>query len=180
MTLNAHKALEQYFHQIVNKPPVKEPTMFDKTKLFFTQQIERFAEKINSLLTKPTAFVEEPANALENDYWAFEMYTGEWYSDDRDELIPVKHTCIIEPHDSTWMEILDKVIDELEKHYGYSIKEQVYYSVAFPQNEPLHGEFLAGYGRSLNDTVLQQLLLAYPEVYQTFVPTYYTITGGAK
>jgi hypothetical protein len=153
--------------------------MFDKTNMFFTQQIE----KINSLLTKPTAFVEEPVNLMTDDYWAFEMYTGEWYSDDRGELIPVKHTCIIEPNDGTWMEVLDKILDEMEKHYGYNIKEQVYYSVAFPNNTLYYspeGLPPAGYGRNLNDTVLQQLLLAYPEVYKCIVPDNYTITGGVK
>ena len=130
--------------------------MFEKTKLFFTQQIE----KINSLLTKPVTFVEQDPKAMEADYWAFEMYTGEWVNEHGEDM-PVNHTCIIEPHDSTWMEVLDKVMDEMEKHYGYSIKDQVYYSVYMPMN--IEGQ--AGYGRSLNDEVLQKILLAYPEVY---------------
>jgi hypothetical protein len=91
------------------------------------------------------------------------MYTGEWYSDERGELQPVKHTCIIEPHEGTWMEVLDKVMDEMEKHYGYNIKEQVYYSVNLPLNNP---EF-AGHGRCLNDERLQQILLAFPELYES-------------
>ena len=161
MTLNApHGLLEDYFRTIV-KSTVKEPTMFEKTKMFFTQQIEHCAEKINSLLTKPTTFVDD-------DYWAFEMRTGEWYSEERGEVIPVNHTCIIEPNDSTWMEVLDRVLDEMEKHYGYNIKEQVYYSVTFPNNEPNQytGELMAGHGRMLNDGILQQLLLAFPQVYE--------------
>lgn len=173
--------LEQYFHTIINQPRivyVKETTMFErsveKTKMFFNEQIE----KINSLLTKPVAF-QDTEPALEGDYWAFEMYTGEW-EDEHGETMPVKHSIVLEPHDGTWMEVLDKVIDELEKHYGYPIKEQVYYSVVYPHNEecPWTGDELAGYGRSLNDNVLQQLLLAYPEVYQSFVPADYTITGA--
>ena len=175
MTLNEYKALEQYFHAIINQPK-KETNMMLKLSMWFTEQLENFKK----LWAKETTFVEVDPKAFDEDYWAFEMYTGQWYSDERDELVPEKHTCIIEPHDSTWMVVLDKVIDELEKHYGYSIKDQVYYSVAFPYNEPLNGEFVAGYGRSLNDTVLQQLLLAYPEVYQSFVPSDYTITGGTK
>ena len=151
--------LDQYFHQIIKQPLVKEQTMFERTKMFFTQQIE----KINSLLTKPTTFVDNEVTPEVDDYWSFEMYTGEWYSDERDELVPVKHTCIIEPNDTTWMGVLDKVIDELEKHYGYNIKEQVYYSVTFPLNNP---EF-AGHGRCLNDERLQQILLAFPELYES-------------
>ena len=59
------------------------------------------------------------------------------------------------------MEVLDKVLDVLEKHYEYNIKEQVYYSVTFPINNPEY----AGYGRCLSDELLQQLLLAFPELY---------------
>jgi len=51
------------------------------------------------------------------------------------------------------------------EHYGYNIKEQVYYSVAFPMN--IEGN--SGHGRMLNDEVVQKLLLAYPEVYETRV-----------
>ena len=178
MTLNAHKALEQYFHTIINQPRivyVKEPTMFEKTKMFFNEQME----KINSLLTKPTAFVEEDPKLCEDGYWAFEMYAPEWKNEFGETVEPI-HTCIVESHEGAWMEVLDRILDAMEKHYGYSIKEQVYYSVNYPHNVPYQEELPAGYGRSLNDTVLQQLLLAYPEVYQTFVPDGYTITGGAK
>jgi len=151
--------LEKYFHLIINKPRIvefKEPDMFDKTKMFFTEQIE----KINSLLTKPTAFVEEDPALYEEGYWAFEMYTPEYTCDG--EFEPKQHDCIIEPSDTTWMETLDQILDVMGKHYGYNIKEQVYYSVTFPLNK--EGE--AGYGRSLNDDILQKLLLAYPEVYE--------------
>jgi hypothetical protein len=44
--------LDEYFHTIINQPRivyVKETTMFDKTKMFFNEQIE----KLSSLLTKP-------------------------------------------------------------------------------------------------------------------------------
>lgn len=150
-----HKALEQYFHEIINQPRivyVKETTMFEKTKMFFNEQIE----KINSLLTKPTAFVEEDPALYEDGYWAFEMYTPEWV----DECV---HTVLVEPHEGTWVEVLDRILDAMEAHYGYNIKEQVYYSVNFPLNEEGH----AGYGRSLNDELFQQLLLAHPEVYES-------------
>ena len=151
MTLNAYKHLEEYFHAI-NQLKQKEPTMFEQLKAHFL-----------SLWTKPVKFVEEnQSKALEEDYWSFEMVTNAWINE-HGEAVPVKHTYIIEPHEGTWMEVLDKVLDELEKHYGYNIKEQVYYSVEFPYNDP---EF-AGYGRCLNDERLQQILLAFPELYQS-------------
>jgi hypothetical protein len=147
--------LDEYFHLII-KPTQKETTMFEKTKMFFNEQIE----KINSLLTKPTAFVEEDPALYEDGYWAFEMYTPEYTCDG--EFEPKQHDCIIEPSDTTWMETLDQILDVMGKHYGYNIKEQVYYSVTFPLNKEGH----AGYGRSLNDEILQKILLAYPEVYE--------------
>lgn len=156
-----HKALEQYFHEIINQPRIvyfKETTMFDKTKMFFNEQIE----KINSLLTKPVAFVEEDPKLHEDGYWAFEMYTPEWVNAHGEKVEPV-HTVFVEPHEGTWMEVLDRVLDAMEAHYGYNIKEQVYYSVTFPMNNP----HLAGHGRCLNDERLQQILLAFPELYES-------------
>jgi hypothetical protein len=147
-----HKALEQYFHLIVNKQQ-KETTMFEKTKMFFNEQIE----KLNSLLTKPVAFKEE---AFEDGYWGFEMYTPAWINEHGEKVEPV-HTVLVEPHEGTWMEVLDTVLDAMEAHYGYNIKEQVYYSVNFPLNQ----SDLSGYGRCLNDERLQQILLAFPELY---------------
>ena len=156
--------LEQYFHEIVNKPIEKEkPTMFDQFKIAVANAKHNFM----SLWTKPVAFVEDEKHTLmEEDYWAFEMVTYEWI-DECNEVHPLKHTLVIEPHETTWMEVLDRILDEMSKHYGYNIKEQVYYSVEFPLNEldDRTGKPFAGYGRSLNDKVLQQLLLAFPEVY---------------
>lgn len=148
--------LEQYFHLIIKPTEPKETTMFEKTKMFFNEQIE----KINSLLTKPTAFVEEDPRLYEDGYWAFEMYTPEWTNEFNETVGPI-HTVLVEPHEGTWMEVLDRILDAMEKHYGYNIKEQVYYSVNFPLNDPdFHG-----YGRCLNDERLQQILLAFPELY---------------
>jgi len=150
-----HKALEAYFDRIIPKIETKEPTMFEQFKAHFL-----------SLWTKPVKFVEV-TELLDKDYWAFEMRTGEWV-DENGKTHPVEHTVVIEPHEGTWMEVLDRILDEMGKHYGYNIKEQVYYSVAFPHNEPcpFTGELPAGYGRSLNDEVLQKLLLSFPEVYE--------------
>jgi hypothetical protein len=149
--------LNEYFHAIVKNKP-KELTMFDQFRAHFM-----------SLWTKPVAFVDDHPKLMDDDYWAFEMVTHEWI-DECGVVHPIKETIIIEPHDTTWMEVLDRILDEMGKHYGYDIKEQVYYSVEFPLNEvdPVTGKPFAGYGRSLNDKVLQQLLLAFPEAYKTF------------
>lgn len=158
-----HKLLEDYFRKI-NLNLIKEPTMFDQFKIAVANAQSNFM----SLWAKPVAFVEEEPTVMDDDYWAFEMVTHEWI-DEFGETRPLKQTIIIEPHDTTWMEVLDRILDEMQKHYGYNIKEQVYYSVEFPLNEVDHytGKPFAGYGRSLNDKVLQQLLLAFPEVYET-------------
>ena len=160
--------LDEYFHSIINKPRivyVKEPTMFDQFKIAVANAQSNFM----SLWTKPVAFVEEEEpTVMDDDYWAFEMVTHEWI-DEYNEVHPLKQTIVIEPHDTTWMEVLDRILDEMQKHYGYNIKEQVYYSVEFPLNEldERTGKPFAGYGRCLNDRVLQQLLLAFPEAYET-------------
>ena len=156
MTLNP-LTLEEYFH-VINQP--KETTMFEYLKNKWTE-----------LTTTKYEFVEQPEYLLPTDYWAFEMYTSEWVDECGETQKPV-HTCLIEPHEGTWFEVLDAILDAMEAHYGYNIKEQVYYSVAFPNNTlyySLDGKPPAGYGRMLNDEVLQKLLLAYPEVYETRV-----------
>ena len=148
--------LDEYFHAIVKNKP-KELTMFENLKTHFM-----------SLWTKPTAFVEDHPKLMDDDYWAFEMVTHEWI-DEEGNVRPIKESLIIEPHDTTWMEVVDRILDELSKHYGYNIKEQVYYAVEYPLNEvdERTGKPFAGYGRCLNDQMLQQLLLAFPEVYET-------------
>jgi len=138
--------------------------MFDNLKTSWVDIQANFM----SLWTKPVAFVEDHPKLMDDDYWAFEMVTKEWI-DEEGNVRPVKESIIIEPHDTTWMDVLDRILDEMGKHYGYNIKEQVYYSVEFPLNEcdERTGKPFAGYGRSLNDNILQQLLLAHPEVYET-------------
>jgi len=151
--------LDEYFKLIV-KPTEKEPTMFERSKAYF----QALKDSWSSLYKWDVEATEEP---LEGDYWAFEMYTGEWI-DECNEKRPAKHSIIIEPHEGTWTEVLDKILDEMGKHYGYNIKEQVYYSVSFPinGNNPYTGEPMPGDTRLLNDEILQQLLLAFPEVYK--------------
>jgi len=166
--------LDDYFHKIINKQPEKEKTMnFLALSMFFTRQLEN----LKKLWYKPTIFVEieDPAR-YEDGYWAFEMYT-EPYTDEEGKRIPATHSLLIEPHETTWMEVLDNILDEMEKHYGYNIKEQVYYSVSFPLNidNEYTGTPLVGKGRCLNDEVLQQLLLAFPEVYETFGQKEFTL-----
>jgi hypothetical protein len=143
-----YRALENYFFRIVNTTP-KEPTMFEIMKAKWTE-----------FLTTQFKWIEEPATIEEvepEDYWAFYARTSAY------EDISAKETFIKGQQDGTWMEIVDEVLDVLSHHYGYNIKEQVYYSVSFPLNQ----EGCAGYGRSLNDEVLQKLLLSFPEVYET-------------
>jgi hypothetical protein len=150
--------LNEYFHLIVNKQQ-KELTMFETLKAHFM-----------SLWTKPTTFADNNSDDVldyEDGYWGFEIYTPAFTSDG--ECFPVKHTTLLEPHEGTWMEVLDQILDVMSLHYGYDIKEQVYYSVEYPLNEidERTGKPFAGYGRCLNDNLLQQLLLAHPEVYES-------------
>ena len=135
--------LDQYFHLIVNKP-LKELTMFEYLK-------NKWAE----LMTTRYNFVEPELVEEENfeEGWAFVMRDS--------EDIPMRETIIAGNNDGTWMETVDQLLDVIGAHYGYNIKEQVYYSVHMPLN--IEGE--AGFGRCLNDEVLQKLLLSYPEVY---------------
>jgi hypothetical protein len=138
--------LEQYFHAI-NQP--KEATMFEYLKNKWTE-----------LTTTKYEFVEQPETLPMDDYWAFEIKTAAYECDG--EAIEAKHDVIIKDNDSTWSDVLDQILDVMGEHYGYNIKEQVYYSVQFP----LNSEGMPGHGRMLNDEVLQQLLLAFPEVYK--------------
>lgn len=173
--MNDYLSLELYFRQI-NKPntvnkinkstAVKESTMFDNVKV----AMQSAREKFTSLWTKPTTFVDNVQLLEDEDYWAFEMYSGTWKDFDGEEQ-PVRHTVLIEPHEGTWMQVLDQILDAMNDHYGYDIKEQVYYSVKFPLNDICQytNQPHAGHGRSLNDDILQQLLLAHPEIYD-FVP----------
>lgn len=165
MTLNAI-TLEQYFHLIVKPTETKEPTMFK-------DKIDYLKEKFISLWTKPVTFVDnKEAVNYEDGYWGFGMYTPEWVNEFGEEINPI-NTAFLMPHDGSWMDVLDTILDAMEKHYGYSIKEQVYYSVVFPNNEPCPytGDLMAGYGRMLNDEVFQKLLLSFPEVYEMGKPS---------
>ena len=163
MTREPYRELEKYFERIVNTQP-KELSMMLKLSMWFTQQLE----KINSLLTKPTTFEDNAVlTDCEDGYWAFEMYTPEWV-DEFGEIVKPVHTSFTVPHEGTWMEVLDRILDAMEAHYGYNIKEQVYYSVNFPLNDlDNEGNPFPGYGRCLNDERLQQVLLAFPELYES-------------
>ena len=138
---------------------------FLKLSMFFTEQLE----KLSKLWTKPTTFVDNSVRTVyEDGYWGFEMYTPEWINEFGEAVEPI-HTMVIKPHEGTWMEVLDRILDAMEKHYGYNIKEQVYYSVTYPLNaiDNHTGESFPGYGRCLNDERLQQILLAFPELYES-------------
>ena len=145
--------LEQYFHKIVNQP-IKETQMLDLS-MFFTAQLEKLKSLFN---TRYEFTVDVPQQEVE-DSWAFCMRTGAYEVDG--EIVEAKHDHLIGVQDTTWMEVLDQILDVMGKHYGYNIKEQVYYSVTFPLNDPE----CAGYGRELNDELFQQILLIHPELY---------------
>jgi hypothetical protein len=146
--------LEEYFHLINKKPtePKETNTMFGKT-------VEAFKAKWNEWVS-PVQAAPDPECAEATDYWQFTMFTDSWVKDG--EIVPEKFDHIGASSDETWMGILDQILDVMSKHYSYDIKEQVYYSIKYPLNK----HDFAGYGRSLNDDVLQQLLLAHPEVYE--------------
>lgn len=151
--------LTQYFQQINKKPQIKESTMFQDT-------LNYWKEKFSILWTKPVEFVDN-SEMVEEDYWTFEMRTGAWENFDG-EVVPTKHDFTVDTNEHSWMGTLDQILDVMGKHYGYDIKEQVYYSVKFPINQldDKTGMPYEGYGRSLNDDRLQLLLLAHPELYE--------------
>lgn len=141
--------LDEYFHVIINKQPSKEPTMLDALKAYW-HDLFRFEHPH-----------EEVVENVDPDMWAFAISTGAYVWDG--EPIPAKTDHIGGcTDDGTWITVVEQILDVLSEHYGYDIKSQVYYAVEFPTND-LEGE---GKGRKLNDGVLQQLLLAFPEVYE--------------
>lgn len=156
MTLD-FQPLEYYFKATIK--PVTTET--EKEPNMFKDKIDYLKEKFISLWSKPTTFQDNSVHSdYEDGYWSFEMCTPAWIDGERN-MVEAIHTTLVEPNEATWMETLDKILDAMEVHYGYNIKEQVYYSVNFPLNDPE----CAGYGRSLNDDLLQQVLLAHPELY---------------
>jgi hypothetical protein len=162
MTLNAI-TLDQYFHNIINQPrivEIKEPNMFDIMKAKWTE----FWTTSFKFVEVPDKYAVNNAPELQEDAWVFGMSTGEYEIDG--EVVTAQEDIIVGDNNGTWMETLDHILDIMSKHYGYNIKEQVYYSVAYPLNHPDS----AGYGRELNDEVLQKLLLSFPEVYEVSKP----------
>lgn len=61
----------------------------------------------------------------------------------------------------TWMEVLEDLIKVLELHYGYGIREHVYYAVNFPIFD--HNVSPAP-GRELNQDLFMELLQDNPEL----------------
>lgn len=103
---------------------------------------------------------ETPSQGILEDEWGFVMHTAEY--DGQYEFFPERISMIKgTQEETTWLHILDQVIDVLSEHYGYDIKSQVYYAVQFPTNS----DEVAGFERQINYDILQQLLLAYPEAY---------------
>ena len=164
--MSQHQPLVEYFRRINQSKTVKGSTMFDNVKASMQLVRTKFTELFAATEPQMDEIDRFKAVNKEDGYWAFESFTPEYTVDG--ELEPMQHDVIFDTNDTTWMECLDQILDVLGKHYGYNIKEQVYYSVAFPVNEVDEdtGKQLAGYGRCLNDAVLQKLLLAYPEAYK--------------
>jgi len=61
----------------------------------------------------------------------------------------------------TWIEMLEDIIKVLEVHYGYSIKENVFYAVNFPMFDHNHS---AAPGRELKRKDFLNLLELNPEL----------------
>ena len=183
-----HKALEEYFHKIVdktsnaevtigyepswilvpcNQPPMKkEMTMFERSKAYWQSVKESWTNLYAWEHPKTEVSTEEEEYGESSDYYIFEMYTATWYDNETEKQVAAKRSLVIGDHvddeDPSWTSVLDKILDEMSKHYGYDLKSQVYYAVEFPTND-IYPERA---GRMLNDSVLQQLLLAFPEVYE--------------
>lgn len=156
MTLNKHNALEQYFHKII-KPLNKEPSMWEKIKDFILDKLTKpDPDVVTEVTDKSSPYADS------KDKIVVEMYTEGYYSWERQEEVPPVHTVFYNNMNSTWVEIVDSFLDELEKHFGYNIKDHVYYSLHHPMNLPE----LSAYGRQLNDERFQLLLLAHPELYE--------------
>lgn len=149
--------LEQYFNLIIKSPTEKEPTMLEKIKSFVLDLLTKPDPNIVTEITDKTSGDPEIKDKL-----VIEMYTDGYYNIEEGERIPPVHTVFYSNMDATWVSLVDTFIEELEKHFGYSIKEQVYYSVSFPENDPQ----LSAYGRKINDERFQLLLLAHPELYE--------------
>ena len=105
---------------------------------------------------------EDKTIIVPEDTWGFYAHTGAYVWDGKP--IAAKNDHIGgSTDDGTWINVVEQILDVLGEHYGYDIKSQVYYAVEVPTNDIFNGE---AQGRKLNDGVLQQLLLAFPEVYE--------------
>lgn len=144
--------LDEYFHKIINQPrivEIKEPTMLEALKAYW-HDLFRFEQPHEEVIQKVDA-----------DVWEFAISTGAYVWDG--EPVPAKYDHVTGfTDDYTWIHIVEEILTKLSDHFGYDIKSQVYYAVEIPTND-IAGE---GQGRKLNDAVLQQLLLAFPEVYE--------------
>lgn len=62
---------------------------------------------------------------------------------------------------TTWINVVESFLQFLEGHYGYNIREQVYYSVAMPFNDPNASRAV---GREMNRQVFEKLLADNPDL----------------
>ena len=134
----------------------------------FFQKVKEYAQSLKASWSTLYAWehpkIEEEEEG--SDYYIFEMHTASWYDSDEGAYVPAKSSFVFGDHvgdeDPTWSSVLDKILDEMNKHYGYDIKSQVYYVVDFPTND-LHPNKR---GRMLNAQVLDQVSLAFPEIFE--------------
>ena len=141
----------------------------------FFNKVKEYAENLKASWSTLYAWehpnkVADPIDEIDleegSDYYIFEMYTAPWYDPEEGKVVDSKRSLVIGDQvgdpDPSWTTVIDKILDEMSKHYGYDLKSQVYYSVTCPINDI----FPETAGRMLNDEILQQLLLAFPEVYE--------------
>ena len=141
--------------------------MFERSKAYWQSVKEAWT---NLYVWEHPNKVADPLDEIDledcPDYYIFEMYTAPWYDTEAGKLVESKRSLVVGDQvgdaDPSWTTVIDKILDEMSKHYGYDLKSQVYYSVTCPINDI----FPEKAGRMLNDEILQQLLLAFPEVYE--------------
>jgi hypothetical protein len=155
--------LDEYFHAI-NKPQKLKHE--DEGVNMFFQKAKEYAQSLKDYWTVLYAWEEPNPEHEVTDFYSFEMHTASWYDSDEGREVPAKSSFVFGDHvgdeDPTWSTVLDKILDEMNKHYGYDVKSQVYYVVDFPTNDLYPNKR----GRMLNAEVLDQVSLAFPEIFE--------------
>lgn len=82
------------------------------------------------------------------------------YQDDTQEATGIypkvsNHLSLTFEEGTTWINIVEHFLQFLEGHYGYNIRDQVYYSVAAPFNDP---DVSRAAGREMDRSVFESIL----------------------